>query len=462
MKRSISLLGLSLLLFGCGAPQTAVPTAGAEKRVPDVTVTLPAEKELAIAAPRPAGLKAAATVPGWTGPRVFGGAAEAEGVAQLGVSSAGQAFVSTGAAQGSAVTTSVRGFKADGTALPVAQGSGSGAATGLAVVEDASKQVWHVQQGSGTVEVSVFGSEMNEVSASSVTLPNGSAVNRDGFYQLERSGQGVALLAATPNSAGRADVVTLNHQGGELTTTTVAVPFPTDLKGFDASRVHKEFSAASDGTQYVAMAFPSNGCVSEGCYSRINVQQIKGGQVTWSRVWDTYQPVRLEDISANTTDVVLLLSAGGSQPDSLAASSQLTRVQNDGTMLEHYRVPLEGWRRDWAKGTPNERYQQLPNLRYVTTDNTGRIVVNNGNAVLSGTFAEALTSIYLLDAQPSPAVDRGTITGPVAFGGDYLYAVGTTKTGLGKPAQPPRAAGDAETGPAGAFLLPLDYQLNER
>lgn len=482
MKHSLKLIGIPLLLLSCSMSQPTAPDTAEQERVPDLEATLPPEQEMAVGELRPAGVSAQASeLPAWKGPLMFGFRVfNKAGNSQLGVSAIGRPFVNTVfGGTGGVYYSKLHSFKADGTSFAPVEGPGGRYAVGMAVMEptvgDAPNDigfydsVWQFQEAPNyaTSGFAVYGRFMGEPSLrGNLDLPYGNiAVDRGRLYQVERSSTDVAMLAGVPASLGRTDVVTANRnvtQGGDIVRTTTPVLFPKNLTGFDAERVYQEFSATTDGTQYVVMAFPATGCEDAACPSLINVQQVKQGRVTWSRVWRTGVPVRLEHISANNIDVVILMSAGAANPDTPAAFPQLTRVRNDGVVLERYRVPLEGWRRDWAQGTPEERYALIPNLKYISTDDTGRITANNENFILSGSFSEAFPNVYLLDRQLNPPVDRGRIVGPVAFAHDYLYASGTTDTGFGNPQKPPRAANDPASGNSGYFLLPLDFELNER
>ncbi|MDO4264039.1 MAG: hypothetical protein Q4C67_07565 [Deinococcus sp.] len=230
------------------------------------------------------------------------------------------------------------------------------------------------------------------------------------------------------------------------------VLFPQDLTGFDPQKASVDFTVGETNTFYVAMAFPATGCADNACPSLINVQQVKDGKVQWRRVWKTEEPVKLRQITANKGEVILLTNSGSANPDSIQAQSQLTWVSDAGDVFLRARVPLELWRRDWAKGTPEQQYAVIPNLKYIQSDDSGKLLLSNQNVIMTGTFSEGISNIYLLDEANSP-IDRGDFS-DVKFNGEYVYAAGTTRTNLGNP--------DPTGGNAKLFFLPLDFQLNER
>lgn len=293
-------------------------------------------------------------------------------------------------------------------------------------------------------------------SRKAMEVPNGIRVDPTGFYDLESKARGIAFLAGTPPSQRYVGLYEASASSSASTIINRVTPvlYPQDLTGFDPEKVQMDFSMDSVDRMYVVMVFPENGCVTVACPSLINVQQVYNGVTQWSRVWKTDQPTKLRHVSANSEDVVLLMTTGATDPDTIAGQSEITWVRKDGFVELRNRVPLELWRNNWVPGgTPDQQYAVIPNLKYIQTDNDKRLVVTSNNFIFSGSFYEGYSSVYILNEANAP-VSKGVFKGPAVFNGDYVYGTGVTTNNLGQP-----VAGEDNTR---FFLLPFDFRLNPR
>lgn len=458
-----------LVLTACGAPQTTMPTA--VQRLPDIEVALPAATDMPMhTTALNSGLRAQATVPAWTGPLTFGDYAETRGTSQLGVNSVGQLFINIGSASaGGYSARRVQGYTSTGASLGSIPLQSGKSASGMALSPASnSRTVTVIQQpisiNGNPYPVSKVGpfSSPDSLPApknGEIQVAGGIRLGNDYTYELEATdGSSVAFLDRTPSSQRFTSVYELDFYSGPVLSRQTPVLYPKNLTGYDADRVAINFSTSKTSPEaYVVMVFPATGCTDTACPSLFNVQQIRNGQVQWSRVWKNAKPVKLQDISANKNEVVILTTDGAPNPDTAEGQTQLTWVRNDGTVTLRQRVPLELWRRDWARNPTGDQYSIIPNMKFLQTDDTGRLLLNNANALLSGTFAEGLSNIYVLDDRDTNyRTQKGTLAGKAVFSGDYVYTQGVTYSNLGNPSSAPDVSNTTN------FLVPLDFQLNPR
>lgn len=457
------------LLASCNNNNTS-PTSDV-RRVPDLEAQLPPERDMQakVGSPR---LKAQAisTLPAWTGPRTYGGFFQYS--PQLAVSNAGDVVsLNSQASTGGVYPNYLRVWNSTGTSIGEYGVGGEGRGGRLAIDKTFSSgfdspPIWVLRRTGGlndtsytlsTYSRSIAGEAILSPRTKTLQLINYIASTEAGGEAMENNRRaGIAFMDAPPAYQHYVNVIEASYTVGQQNpiNRTTPVLFPKNLTGFDAERVQKDFSVGDESVFYIVMAFPATGCTDVACPSLMNVQQIKNGVVQWSRVWKTTQPVKLRSISANKNDVAILMNINSANPDSIAAQSQITWVRNDGVVSLRARIPLELWRRDWTTGTPEQQYALIPNLQFIQTDDNGRLLLNSGNVIMSGTFNDGLSNIYLLNHKIDPATDLGTIGSRAVFNGDYVYAGGTTTTNFGNPI--PDVNNDK------LFLLPLDFQLNER
>lgn len=470
MKKLGLTLSFSLLLVACNNQDSISNTA---RTVPDVEAALPAVQDLPMDSLKAKTRLTTLALPAWRGPRTVGDFLEwRTSIPQAGVNNKGDLYLgNVFGGTGGRWTGQIRGYNSTGTYLGSGQTIAKGF-SGMAVSPDPSASsgrvsVWSIGAGysnDSTRQVATSfqpweptGQENRQGTQADLQVLNGIHRDSSGFYDLEPTKYGFAFLDSTPVSRRFVNV----YEGSApevasygLINQITPVQFPQNLTGFDADRVQMDFSVGAYGLSYVVMAFPATGCTDVACLSLINVQQVKDGRVQWSRVWKTSQPAKLQYISANKNDVAILMNVGAANPDTIAAQSQITWVRADGVVSLRARVPLELWRRDWTTGTPEQQYAVIPNLKFIQTDDNGKLVLNNGNVIFSGTFAEGFSNIYLVNHEASPTVNRGSIAGPVVFNGDYVYGAGSTRTNFGQPS--------SNQNNDKFFILPLDFQLNER